>query len=403
MQALEHFPPTRETGLDRLAQFVPRAGKDYQTNRNFDLGSGAHDHVSQLSPYFRTRLVTEEEALRAVLEEHSRSAAGKFIDEMFWRTYSKGWLEMRPTVWSAYKGERDQAWDDVQTQSGLRQEWEAACRGETGIECFDHWAHELVETGYLHNHARMWFASIWMFTLRLPWALGADFFLRHLCDGDPASNTLGWRWVGGLHTPDKTYLARASNIRKYTNERFHPKYQLAGEAAPVDGTPNPERMAPPEGDTPDRERRTVLLLHEDDCAPGWMLEDGPAPVATATLDATGGISHLEPAPHVKAFRDGALADAVAQHGDVLGPVTYALDSASAIAAWAREHGAEQIVTSYPPVGPAADIIAGIDEVPVIRRLRPFDARAWPYATAGFFKFKDKIPKLLGALKGVEVA
>ena len=59
-----------------------------------------------------------------------------------------------------------------------------------GIEGFDHWAKELAETGYLHNHARMSFASIWLFTLKLPWSLGADFFLRHLLDGDPASNTL---------------------------------------------------------------------------------------------------------------------------------------------------------------------------------------------------------------------
>ena len=49
----------------------------------------------------------------------------------------------------------------------------------------------MTDTGWLHNHARMWFASIWIFTLRLPWALGADFFLRHLVDGDPASNTNG--------------------------------------------------------------------------------------------------------------------------------------------------------------------------------------------------------------------
>ena len=60
----------------------------------------------------------------------------------------------------------------------------------TGIEGFDDWARELVDTGYMHNHARMWFASIWIFTLRLPWALGADFFLRHLLDADAASNTL---------------------------------------------------------------------------------------------------------------------------------------------------------------------------------------------------------------------
>ncbi len=87
-------------------------------------------------------------------------------------------------------------------------------------------------TGYLHNHARMWFASIWIFTLRLPWELGADFFLRHLLDGDPASNTLSWRWVGGMQTMGKTYLARADNIAT-----------LHGRAVPARGAGDTGRAA----------------------------------------------------------------------------------------------------------------------------------------------------------------
>jgi deoxyribodipyrimidine photolyase len=69
----------------------------------------------------------------------------------------------------------------------------------------------------------MWFASIWIFTLRIPWQLGAAFMYHHLLDGDPASNTLSWRWVAGLHTKGKTYLARADNITKYSDGRWNPK------------------------------------------------------------------------------------------------------------------------------------------------------------------------------------
>ncbi len=85
--------------------------------------------------------------------------------------------------------------EQLAASSGLRRAYERAVEGRTGIDGFDDWARQLVETGWLHNHTRMWFASIWIFTLRLPWALGAAFFLRHLLDGDPASNTLSWRWV----------------------------------------------------------------------------------------------------------------------------------------------------------------------------------------------------------------
>ncbi len=189
------FEPTYTAALNRLNAFLPKAAYDYASQRNYD--RPGHPNVSALSPYLRHRIITEEEVLRATLARYSAKAAEKFIQEVYWRTYWKGWLEMRPSVWARYRADLKAALNRVQTESGLRAEWDAACRGETGIDCFDHWAQELVQTGYLHNHARMWFASIWIFTLRLPWVLGADFFLRHLLDGDPASNTLSWRWVGG--------------------------------------------------------------------------------------------------------------------------------------------------------------------------------------------------------------
>ena len=92
--------------------------------------------------------------------------------------------------------------------------------GKTGIDCFDTWIEELRENNYLHNHSRMWFASIWIFTLGLPWQLGARLFMKHLLDGDASSNTLSWRWVAGMHTNKKPYLASKENIDKYTVNRF---------------------------------------------------------------------------------------------------------------------------------------------------------------------------------------
>jgi len=237
--------PSYTAALARLNAFVPHAGYDYTSKRNYD--RPGHPDVSQLSPYLRHRIITEEDVLKATLARHTPQAADKFIAEVYWRTYWKGWLEMRPAVWTSYKADLNAALNRVQTEAGLRADWEAACTGQTGIDCFDHWAQELAATGYLHNHARMWFASIWIFSLRLPWTLGADFFLRHLLDGDPASNTCSWRWVGGMQTVGKTYLARADNIAKYTDGRFNPK-DLAPFAAPLEGTPNPPAGPVPTSD-----------------------------------------------------------------------------------------------------------------------------------------------------------
>jgi deoxyribodipyrimidine photo-lyase len=167
---------SREEALVLLTAFLSKAGKSYKKNRNFDLGAGQHKHVSQLSAYIKRRIITKEDVLRKVLSAHSLNEAGKFIDEIFWRTYFKGWLESRPHLWVQYCADVHHLTHELQTQSGLRDRWAAACLGETEIECFDAWAKELAETGYLHNHARMWFASIWVYTLQLPWQLGADFF-----------------------------------------------------------------------------------------------------------------------------------------------------------------------------------------------------------------------------------
>lgn len=177
---LREFPPTRAAGLARLTAFVPFAAGHYAKHRNTDYGLSYGPEkpagVSGLSPYLRYRLITEAEVIRAVLDHHGLHAAEKFIQEVVWRSYWKGWLEMRPSVWTDYCAERDHWLNRLCEDNTLNTNHAQAITGQTGIDGFDQWAKQLVETGYLHNHARMWFASIWVFTLRLPWTLGADFF-----------------------------------------------------------------------------------------------------------------------------------------------------------------------------------------------------------------------------------
>ena len=210
-----HFTPTRAEALARLEAFLPRAGWRYASHRNADPGPERRGDTSVLSPYVRRRMVSEREVVAAVLGAEGPKRAEKFIQEVCWRTYWKGWLEARPEVWTRFLQERDIARDNL--GSGAAKALAQAEAGATGIEGFDDWARELVETGWMHNHTRMWFSSIWIFTLGLPWQLGADFFLRHLVDADAASNTLSWRWTAGLQTKGKTYLATAGNIARYTD------------------------------------------------------------------------------------------------------------------------------------------------------------------------------------------
>ena len=210
------FEASRAKAIEKLNHFIENNLTDYSKLRNFDLGPEGRSNVSCLSPYITHGIVSEKEIIKKSLDKFSFTKNEKFIQEVLWRTYWKGWLELRPNVWNDYLIELKKIREDFKDNK----EYLNAIEGKTNIECFNYWVNELKENNYLHNHSRMWFASIWIFTLELPWQLGAEFFMQHLYDGDAASNTLGWRWVAGIQTQGKHYLASEWNIKKFTNNRF---------------------------------------------------------------------------------------------------------------------------------------------------------------------------------------
>ena len=212
-----NFEASRVKALDKLNIFVENNLSEYSRLRNFDFGTDNRSNISCLSPYITHGIISEKEVIKKSLSKYSFIKNEKFIQEVLWRTYWKGWLELRPNVWSDYLMELNR----IKGEFKNNQSYLNAIEGKTNIECFNAWINELKENNYLHNHTRMWFASIWIFTLELPWQLGAEFFMQHLYDGDTASNTLGWRWVAGIQTQGKHYLASEWNIKKFTNNRFN--------------------------------------------------------------------------------------------------------------------------------------------------------------------------------------
>jgi deoxyribodipyrimidine photo-lyase len=393
-----HFPSTRSGALSRLSAFVPYAARAYASGRNTDTGPNGAPHVSMLSPYLRHRIITEREVVASVLKRHSLGAAEKYVQEVLWRTYWKGWLEMRPGVWRSFLTARDEARVSFTDTAALA----AAENGTTGIEGFDDWAKELAQTGYLHNHARMWFASIWIFTLRLPWVLGADFFLRHLIDADAASNTLSWRWVAGLQTAGKTYLATTDNIRRYTDGRFAPVGLATSAEALVE--------APITAPTPiadireynDQKPALMLLTHED------MNPESLIPASGSVKSAVIAVPpELLWGDKSQQFVAQAALDLAARvesyyHCEVV--ILPSLDAMPIIEA-AKNVQAQEIVTPYAPVGTVADRLQSIatdarnSGLELIQIRRSWDSRFWPHAKKGFFPFKEQIAKEL-AMEGV---
>lgn len=386
------FPLTRDQALQRLQSFLPQAGSAYARLRNRDLGPGSHVHVSRLSAALRRRLVSEEEVVGAVLRRHSLASAEKFISEVFWRGYWKGWLEQRPSLWRDYLVAVARAREHVDACPDLRSRYAAALQGETGIDYFDACVAEIQATGYLHNWARMQFASIWVFTLGLPWELGAAWFLERLIDADPASNTLSWRWVAGLHTVGKAYLSDPERICAMTDGRFTPKGLARSAVIPADRLSIPQPAPVREAPAPDPLAPTLLLLTVED-----LSMEEIAALRALPVRAIGFLESANPWDAVPLADGLERIRRIWPEADFLGAI-----DPPALPHAAAKAGCPQVATAFLPVGPVADSVLPlrVDQVSsgivFTEYRRGWDRRVWPHCRKGFFSLKERIPQILQA-------
>lgn len=204
---IHHFPPTREAAIERLEAIDPQ---EYARSRN-DL-EGA---VTGLSPYITHGVVSLPDVLNAVLSKHKLGAQDKFIMELGWREFfAHVWSHRGEGIFeSLHEGPLPDATYSDEMPDDIRQ---ASC----GIPVIDLSVRTLYQTGYLHNHARMWLASYCVHLRKVHWRVGADWMYAHLLDGDLASNHLSWQWVAGTgsHQP---YLFNADNVARYAPKAWH--------------------------------------------------------------------------------------------------------------------------------------------------------------------------------------
>ena len=404
-------PLTRIDALASWGAFLPRV-KEYAARRNH-LEAG-HGNVSRLSAALRHRLLAEDEVIRDTLEHCSFDAAEKWLQEVCWRRYWKGWLEMRPQVWTSWRRRVRELRETLPAE--VSDKADAVASGESGVACMDILARELIETGYLHNHARMWWASFWIHAEDLPWELGADFFFRHLLDADPASNTLSWRWVAGLQTPGKTSLVRLSNLEKYARGVLLRDGRGSHRIADGAVTPSLQKDWADTSIRPLREyptslavrgRRAGLWLHADDLAPevGPLAEFAPDAVAAFTSErAYREHDHLSE-NRITAMRT-VLADGIARaaaHYHCPSIVLETDDIVTSLGEWARTHRLEEVIAYAPAVGPIHDLIPRLSPhldglgIRLTLLQRPSDAFAFSLASGGFFPFWEKMSRHLRQL------
>ena len=374
-----NFEPSRAKALDRLESFVENNLAEYSKLRNFDFGPEKRSNISCLSPYITHGIINEQEIIKKSLGKFSFSKNEKFIQEVLWRTYWKGWLELRPNVWSDYLAELIKIKENLKNN----QNYKNAIEGKTKIDCFNQWVIELKENNYLHNHTRMWFASIWIFTLELPWQLGAEFFMQHLYDGDAASNTLGWRWVAGVQTQGKHYLASEWNIKKFTANRFN-NIKL-NENAP-----------------PKVSEKTYSIIKQDFSNP-QNIEDKSLLIFDNNLSFE--ITDFQNHKFKKIYlisnendnRSIKLSEKVVKFKSLLiedqkqrlkaKSIDYEVISISEV------KDIQNCYSLYPSVGENLDYL-NLNNLKITFLYRKLDQYSWQYCNKGFFNFKNYIPKII---------
>ena len=375
-----NFIPTRSYSYNHLTDFIEKNLKDYSFRRNYDYGINKRDNISCLSPYISHGVIQEKEILKKCLDKHSYGVIEKFIQEVLWRNYWKGWLELRPSLWQDYLKDLQELENHKLDISYLE-----AVSGKTKIECFNDWVNELKKEHYLHNHTRMWFASIWIFTLKLPWQLGAEFFMKYLFDGDPASNTLGWRWVAGLQTIGKHYLASSSNINKYTNNKYRDiPLENHANAITSDKSYSAEKLNLKNTQLNDVNEIIVfdnyLAVEEDNLCnlnlrKGYLVENNN----------THRIIKLD--EDVVKFKKELLIDQASRLKDK--NIDYEIIQIDELKLLSNVEYAY-----YPTIGENFDFITNNNIENLNFVYRDIDLLAWPYCEKGFFNFKKNIPTVL---------
>lgn len=200
------FPTNYEAILQRIAAIKPI---EYGKSRNFVNGA-----VTYLSPYISRGVISTRQVFQNVLDQgFDTYEAEKLIQELAWRDY---WQQ----VWITKQEAINQDIKNLQNPVKNKKIASALIEGSTGITAIDKAIISFYKTGYLHNHLRMYIASIACNVAQSHWRHPAQWMYYHLLDGDWASNALSWQWVAGTNS-HKKYYANQENINKYcfTNQQ----------------------------------------------------------------------------------------------------------------------------------------------------------------------------------------
>jgi hypothetical protein len=232
----------------------------------------------------------------------------------------------------------------------------------------------------------MWFASIWVFTLELPWQLGAEFFMQNLYDGDAASNTLGWRWVAGIQTQSKHYLASEWNIKKFTNNRFQ-NIEL-NENAPPKISEKSYPLIKREFNNPQNIEEKNLLIFENHLS--FEITD----FKENKFEKIYIVSNKNENRSIKLSEKLVKFKSLLMEDQKQRIKNKSIDCE--VIDINEIQNIENYYALYPAVGENLDYLNS-NNIKMNFLYRNLDQLAWQYCNKGFFNFKNYIPKIISSL------
>jgi deoxyribodipyrimidine photo-lyase len=345
--SIDMFKGGRRAAVARLHQIEPAL---YGKTRNHLDGD-----VTRLSPYIRHGVLSLAEIRDHALNTYKPSSIAKFLNELAWRDYyQRVWRTAGDAIWKdiePYKtGHSSSSYADELPQ--------VLISAKTGVDYLDHFVNELHETGYLHNHARMWMAAYVVHALKCKWQAGARWFLSHLLDGDEASNNLSWQWVASTFS-HKPYIFNRENVLKYSGDRFSAH---SGGKDPFDS--DYDSIARKLFDVPVMDDYAEYPRVEWKVDAGVELDDKPAPKDAVTFVHDGMLAPTHPAlrsdiPRLfvwdkrylkqldfSAKRVKFIEECVAEIDFV--EVEHADDVAACVEQFAKKHNASTVLTGDTP-------------------------------------------------------
>lgn len=206
---MKDFPTDLEAVLNRVSEIIP---EEYGRTRNFLEGA-----VSYLSPYISRGVISTKFVKEKLIERgYSLPIAQSIFQELAWRDFwQKTWVEKQDGIFEDLRNPQSDCDFDT-LPLGI----DAA---NTGIEVLNEGIADLKSTGYMHNHLRMYTASVVCNVAKTHWKTPSQWMYYHLLDGDLASNMLSWQWVAGTNS-NKKYIANQENINKYCNSKQRKTY-----------------------------------------------------------------------------------------------------------------------------------------------------------------------------------